>query len=53
MIPKLIMNMRVGSIKKGVPENSSIYFRTLSQPIVGAVRATGVASTLARSRGKL
>jgi len=37
------------SIKKGTPKSSS----TLYQPIAGAVKATGVASAAARSRGKL
>jgi hypothetical protein len=35
--------------KKGTPKSSL----TLYHPIVGAVKATGVASTDARSRGKL
>jgi hypothetical protein len=46
--PKSSKNRRIWSIlnfnKKGTPKSSLIY-----QPIVGAVRATGVASVLAKS----
>jgi len=41
--------MSVFTQKKGTPKSSLVLY----QPIAGAVKATGVAAAVARSRGKL
>jgi hypothetical protein len=56
MIPKFNndVNFSNYNIKKGSQRDPFLLFSFYeTQPMVGAVRATGVASTAARSRGKL